>query len=424
MIIKQIEAHNFKSFEHFQIDLRNLNILVGPNAAGKSNFIRIFKFLRNVVRHSLNDAISIEGGVEHFRNIGLGNKENLRFRITYDPEMRGTRETDKGPVGIHQYEATYEFEIRFHKKRKGFAIVRDNLTIAYRIVEVEQTKNDGLEEKKEIGFGKVIHSLVRGKLKSEFQLPDSIPLKNEQVSPLVDFQTQNKLPKNTLFLETPMFELAHGWFLDNDFGDIAIYDFDPRLSQKSVSVTGKSELEEDGSNLSLVLNRILANKEEYRQFLNLTTDMLEFVDDFRVQKLADKSLMFGLQEKFSPNTFLPAFLLSDGTIAVIALVISLYFENRSLIVLEEPERNIHPNMIHKLVEMLEEVAENKQIFVTTHNPEFVKYTRLEDLILISRNENGYSTVSRPAEHENVKVFMENEIGVEDLFIDNLLLPQS
>ncbi|MCP4356960.1 MAG: AAA family ATPase [Chloroflexi bacterium] len=420
MIIKQIEVHNFKSFGHFKIDLGNLNILVGPNAAGKSNFIRVFKFLRNIVRYNLNDAISIEGGVEHLRNIGLGNNENLRFRIQYDPEARRMQSSDIGQIGIKLYDATYEFEIRFHKRGKGFAIIQDSLAISYRFVKLEPTHTDNFGESLELGTGLDFHSLQSGKLKSTLTIPDSIPLDTEQISPLSSFQMKRKLPKNTLLLETPFFELAHGWLLNNDFGDIAIYDFDPRLPQKSVSVTGKAELEEDGSNLSLILNKILADKEDRRRLLNLTTELLEFVNDFRVQKLTDKSLLFSLQEKYSSETFLPAYLLSDGTISIIALIIALYFEDRPLMVLEELERNIHPNLIRRVVEMLQEVSENKQIFVTTHNPEMVKYAQLEELIFISRDKDGFSVVSHPAERENVKIFLENEIGVEDLFVDNLL----
>jgi predicted ATPase len=420
MFIKRIEVKNFKSFDYLEIDLGNLNILIGPNAAGKSNFIRIFKFLRNVVRYNLNDAISIEGGVEHFRNIRKGKYENLFFRITYDLNMKRAQQTDEGAVGIHIFEGNYEFEIRFHKKGEGFAIVYDKLSVFYRFTELEPTTNERFEEKQELGKGEMSYLLTNGKLKFDLQIPEGIPISEEDVFPFPVGLHPRRLPEKTLLLETPFFQLAHGWLLDNDFGDITVYDFDPKLSQKSVSVKGKAELEEDGSNLALVLNNILVDKEKRRKFLNLTTELLGFVNDLRVQKLTDKSLLFSLQERYSPDSFLPAFSLSDGTISMIALIIALYFEDHSVIVLEEPERNIHPNLIHRIVAMLEEVSKDKQIFLTTHNPEIVKYAQLEDLILISRSKEGFSTVSRPAERDNVKIFLENEIGIENLFVDDLL----
>ena len=62
----------------------------------------------------------------------------------------------------------------------------------------------------------------------------------------------------------------------------------------------------------------------------------------------------------------------------------------------------------------------KQIVVTTHNPEFVKCAGLENILLVSRNEAGFSTVSRPADKEEVKTFLKNDIGIEELYIQNLL----
>ena len=65
-------------------------------------------------------------------------------------------------------------------------------------------------------------------------------------------------------------------------------------------------------------------------------------------------------------------------------------------------------------------TQKKQIVVTTHNPEFVKYAGLENILLVSRNEEGFSTVSRPADKEEVKTFLKNDIGIEELYIQNLL----
>jgi predicted ATPase len=423
MKLKQIEVTNFKSFKHINVDLRNLNILVGTNAAGKSNFIRIFKFLRNVVRYNLNNAISQEGGVEYFRNIGLGNKRNLRFKINYDPDKRDAVEIDDKFFVVKSYDATYEFEIRFHKEGKGYDIEKDNLAVSFQFGELFDKSKNPVEEVQELGKVQANYSVVKGKLNSSFDIPDSISIDIDQLLPVARLNKLSnfiELPEKSLLLETSMFSFAHGLMSGNVFDEIVIYDFDPKLSQQSVSVAGKSELEENGSNLSLVLNSILEKKESRRRFLNLTSDLLTFVKDFNVQKQTDKSLLFALQEKYSPETFLPAFLLSDGTINIIALIIALYFDQRAIIVLEEPERNLHPNLIHKVVEMLEDVSADKQIFVTTHNPEFVKAANLKDLIFISRDPAGSSIISHPSEQNNVNLFLENELGIEDLFVDNLL----
>ena len=63
-------------------------------------------------------------------------------------------------------------------------------------------------------------------------------------------------------------------------------------------------------------------------------------------------------------------------------MVALYFQDRSVIIIEDPEGNLHPNLIAKLVAMMEDVSEQKQIIVTTHNPELVQATPRVDYILL------------------------------------------
>ena len=70
--------------------------------------------------------------------------------------------------------------------------------------------------------------------------------------------------------------------------------------------------------------------------------------------------------------------------------------------------------------MMRDASQQKQIIVTTHNPEVVKYSGLENILLVSRDREGFSTISRPNKKDEVKTFLENEIGIEELYVQNLL----
>jgi len=70
--------------------------------------------------------------------------------------------------------------------------------------------------------------------------------------------------------------------------------------------------------------------------------------------------------------------------------------------------------------MMKDASRKKQIIVTTHNPEIVKYAGLENILLISRNNEGFSVISKPIEKEQVKIFLQNELGIDDLYVQNLL----
>ncbi|NJL77257.1 MAG: hypothetical protein HC892_21790 [Saprospiraceae bacterium] len=80
---------------------------------------------------------------------------------------------------------------------------------------------------------------------------------------------------------------------------------------------------------------------------------------------------------------------------------------------------IQPLLAH-FIQLFYEASKNKQIFLTTHSPEVVRYCKEEDIILVIRNEQGDSSLEKPIEKDIVKTFLENDLTMESLFIDNLL----
>jgi predicted ATPase len=168
------------------------------------------------------------------------------------------------------------------------------------------------------------------------------------------------------------------------------------------------------------MKMITEDPEKKRKFANLLRDILPFVEDFSVQKFMDVSLILTLRERYAKEQSLPASSLSDGTITIFALIIALYFEEKPFIIIEEPVSHIHPFLIGRLMAMMKEASGKKQVILSTHSPEVVKHTCLSDILLISRDSEGFSIISRPADKEEVRTFLENEIGIEELYIQNLL----
>lgn len=414
MAIKKIRITNFKSFKESEVELGRFNVLIGPNACGKSNFVQIFKFLKDIVESGLNNAVSMQGGVEYLRNINIGLDEDFSVAILTDQMGGFGRHTTKGIIGMKTHKTNYEFVMKFSQKGLGFKIVKEKLIQEPRFIRLEERKGK-LEETEKLGTGKLIVSRTDRKVGIDLDTPGEIPITEDDIFP--SLLRREELPPSKLLLEDPFFHVPS---LETAFGDISIYDFDPRLPKKATAITGKAELEEDATNLSIVLKNIIESKERKRKLFNLVRDLLPFINDLDVEKFADKSLLFKLREIYSGKQYLPASLISHGTINVTALIVALYFETKVLTIIEEPGRNMHPYLVSRIIDMMKDVSRKKQIIVTTHNPEVVKYAGLENILLVSRDEEGFSTISRPGDKEEVKAFLENEIGIEELYVQNLL----
>lgn len=407
MALKSLKVQNFKSFEEIEVDFNQLNVLIGANAAGKSSFVQIFEFLRNIIKHDLKNAISMQGGVEYLRNINLGNKKPLQIKVVYNPSKfrKIEKEYDDYLVCRQSQEIIYNFSLDIKKDDK-IDILKDQLDVKMSYKKVSKESNEILAD-----LGNVILTIFNqnGKLYTKLSMND---FKREKASQYFDIEKSfgflddwlNNLGEERLILESPYADWIEP-LIWRTFTRLSIFNINTDLPKKATPISGKAELEEDGSNLAIVLRKILEDENKERKFINLVSDILPFIKEFEIEKYADKSLLFKAREGFMDSKYIPASLLSDGTINIISLIIALYFEQKEFVIFEEPERNLHPSLISKLVEMFKDASSGKQIIITTHNPEIIKFVELNNIFLVKRNGKGFSVIEKPGEKEEIQVFL-------------------
>jgi len=418
MFVKNVKVSNFKSYERMDLDLGMFNVVVGANASGKSNFTSIFRFLRDLQNHGLDNAISMQGGVEHIRNVNLGVSKDLSANLHFGfdgSQNISARKKGKELISIAASDLEYEIDIEFYKKKMGYRIHEEKIAVKVDIMKVTK-RNGKLIEQEKTGEGAITIANNRGKLELT-QDPKEL-LRREEVFP--PFLPERVPLAKESMLSVPIFPIL-SFFIGSYLSSIAIYDFDPKLSKKAVLVSGKTELESDGSNLAITLKSILDSKQKRQKFFNLVKDFLPFLESASIERLVDRTLLTCFRESYSGKKSLPASLISDGTINICALVTSLFFERKPFVIFEEPDRNIHPYLISKLVDTMKDVSERlkKQIIVTTHNPQVVKYAGFENLLLVSRDHKGFSIMTKPSEKRELRTFLENEIGIDEIFAQGL-----
>ena len=418
MRIEKIKISNFKSFDELEVKLDNFNVLIGQNASGKSNFIEIFRFLRDICKFDLINAVSMQGGANYLRNMSIKNRKDLHIGLElgakYTIMLGPLKDNNNRLLTLNVEHVAYDFSIKFNKRGLGYNVSDEALFQEGNFAEMKIDKNGRLKQGRLLGQG-FLRSIRSedGTIKEE--TPTSEIEKVDYV-PFLEARRRKLEPKHLIIRELPSAShLRH--FLES----IACYDFDPKLSKRAVAITGKADLEEDGSNLAIVLKNIAEGTKTNRdKFASLLRDNLPFISDWDVQRSIDKSLIFTVKENYF-QSYMPSAILSDGTINIISLIVALYFERtRSMTIIEEPERAIHPSLLSKAIDMIKDISKQKQLLLSTHNTEIVKFTELQSLLLVSRNKYGFSVVAKPAESSTVKTFLENEMGLEELFVDNLL----
>lgn len=411
MRIKRLRVQNFKSFREINAEFGGVNVLVGANASGKSNLVHVLEFLRDVAVSGLGNAVSMQGDAEFLRNVDIGTQQNTSLEVVAEVDVGVVHQ--KAPFGIHAKEFSYHLTLSY--KDDEFFVEHDESVITAEFYRLTH-KNGEYEEESKVGAGELVTVHDGGKINSEWSLKDDAP--EEDLPQLPVLEELPEISRKEALLEQPFF--GYPFFpIRRGLTEIAIYDFDTKAQKKAAPISGKTEIEEDGSNVALVLKNLIESAEQRRKLINLLQDILPFVDDVNVDRFAGRSLIATLKESHL-DEYLPASLLSDGTVKLVALLIALYFESKPVIAFEEPDNNLHPHLISRLIAMMEEQSRHKQVFMTTHNVEMIRHTNLSDIYLVARNREGFSEISKPGEKEEIQVFLRNQMGIEDLFVQNLL----
>lgn len=425
MIIRKLIVSNFRSIDHAEIDFSPLSIIVGANASGKSNLINVFRFIRDIITEGIDNAIALQGGTTYLSNVRSpkGAPIDISFDLDLSDEKWYYRISNNKKYTKRIKTISYSFSILPHKKGNGYRIGEDHLSLTsdFYLLDSTVSEKDRIKPSN-IGYTEDYH---KKSVSSSYQYHSSADIiKDQEIQKLLSHDFASKMflqfanaDKKELMLNRISL-LLPPIFSDSSF--IRIFDFDPKELKKASSMASIKTLSENGSNLASVLHEIIRKKDKKEKLTTLLKQYLPYVTGLSVENNIDKSFSYKISESFSKRTFHASFL-SDGTVSILALIIALYFEERSnIIILEEPERNIHPKLLVNLLESAEDVSKEKQIIITTHNPEFLKHAKIENVRLVSRDKNGNSIVTEPANNSYVKEFMNNELGLDDLFLQNML----
>lgn len=426
--IKRLEATNFRSFQKCSVDLGALNVIVGQNGAGKSSFVSILKFLKHIASDGLDNAVSMLGGMSFLRNVNSARNESTKISIvTENPFLS----FDSSPMVVvagnpqiypafFSTETTYSIELTQGKTDDDFVVNREFLRTRFYVAPeglialVDARENDSLEKilEKHLKGQPADIAMTRrgGDLEVEILgQPENLTFEK---NPLLGVAAQFGLSERSSILEPSRF-LSLNSDIQRVFRNLPVYSFDPEYTKGAVSISGRTELDEDGENLALVVRNILRDAEQRERFELLVSDALPFVRGINVQNLPDMTRLVEFSEAYNSKA-LPAAFISDGTICVVAILVALFFQDNHAMVFEEPERHIHPALLSKVAGMMYDCSARSQVILTTQSSSLLDSVNPKDVLFVSRAPSGESRIGRVADTALIRSALENDLSLGDL----------
>ncbi|TAY15439.1 DUF2813 domain-containing protein [Rhizobium leguminosarum] len=348
--LNKITIRGFKSIRSLSLELRPINVLIGANGSGKSNFIEAFTFLRAVSEGKLANYVQRKGGAERLIHFGSKHTSEMRFHLYFD-ESVNQYEIALEPTVIDNLIPTEE--AAYYWNRAYPAPYREGLSFLGLEARIGQP---GLT-----GVPSYVHDALSSWRVYHFHdTGPSSPLK--KVSDLDD----------------------------NRF------------------------LRGDGSNLAAFLYLLKEQHEsEYKLIVDTIRRIAPFFVDFILQPRAlnEETIRLEWSHK-GADTYFDISDFSDGTLRFIALTTLLFQPKKykaSVILLDEPELGLHPSAIAVLGAMIRQASSEVQIIVSTQSPLLLDAFDPEDVLVVDRME-GTSSFTRLQNHALASWLSEYSLG--------------
>jgi predicted ATPase len=381
-----------KTFEHQDGEpLPRMIAVIGPNGAGKSTLLDAFGFLGDCLANGVEDACerSHRGGFDRLRTQGV--KEPIKFELYYREDQNERPISYTLHVGADRSGRAYVAEERFRQRRP-----EKNKGWPFSFVNVKRGKGyawagESTEEKE-------------GTDKIEVQLEDFRKL---AITSLGNLSQYPRIVKFREFLE--------GWSLSY---------FVPDLARGIPTAGAQRHLNSKGDNLANYVQFL--EKEEPARFKKVLSEISKKIPGIKSvthKRSEDGRLLLQFNDRgyedpfYAPN-------MSDGTLKYFAYMLLLEDPHPApLIGIEEPENGLHHQLLAPLAREMRTKAREPngpQILVTTHANYFVDGLTPDEVFVLSKNKDGFSTIQRAADDLQVVGMVDDGIALGSLWYSNHL----
>lgn len=361
----RISANNFRSLRKVDVALGPLNVLVGPNEAGKSNFLDLIQFLGDSARLDLTEALGVRGGLDRVRFRGDSDSGAVSIQVAANVT---TNSSERAPD---------EYELRFYSRRLR-AGAAEGRQILVRNEEFRFKRTAGRGRRIKVNGDRAELVSWRGEQNtSERQLP----LRSDSLA----LSTLAKLPDSEGGNEIRRFSQL--------FTSFRVFNVDVERARRPTRFT-ESSLRPDASNLASALLQLMTHDQIWRDFLDDARAMIPGFQnlEFRNADASEPTVAVAIVERgLRDSTYLAD--ASFGTVRLLSLLALLYDPNPPAITcIEEIDHGLHPYLFDRLVDRLREASSRTQLLVATHSPALVNRLRPEELLIAERAEDGSTRI--------------------------------
>jgi predicted ATPase len=357
-MLNHLKVKGFKSIKELDLELRPLNVLIGANGSGKSNFISLFQLINKIAEKNLQLFVGESGGADLILYYGQKVTRELSVSLFFDLN-------------------SYEFTL------------------------VPSATNTLIFSDETCTFWGPGHP-------------------QPYVEPLGAGHTETNLHKEIEIKKKPGKIGQHVLSGIQSWKIYHFHDTGSSSGVKQFcNINDNFALRPDASNLAAFLFFLRANHSQYyRDIVETIRLAAPFFNDFILRPHPYNNQLIQLEwSEVGTDAYFNAHSFSDGTLRFICLAtLLLQPVLPSTILLDEPELGLHPYAITLLAALLRSAATKTQVIVATQSVTLVNQLVPEDIIVVDRHKK--QSIFRHLDKEDMTGWLD-EYGLGDLWEKNI-----
>ena len=394
--------------------LTKLIVVIGKNGSGKSSIFDAFGFISDCLKKGVEEACDERGGFLKIFSKDQDITEGMNFEIYYRESSKDSPITYEFSINLDDNQRPYVSSERLRQRRKGaekgrpfsFLILNNGTGVVWKGETNGKLINE--DEKTLLNLIEQIESEQKNEETNETEVVRLENNRNLAITVLGSLKQHPRITKFRKFIEN--------WYLSY---------FSPD-SARSLPIAGSQKhLNKHGDNLANVVQ--FMQREHAGRFSNILNKISKKIPG--VEKIDTKVSPDGrlLLEFYAQGFDKPFFAqqMSDGTLKFFTYMLLLEDpEPHSLVCIEEPENGLY----HKLLEVLAHEFRNyasdgqvdSQVFITTHQPFLVNALNTDEVWILEKQTDGFSTISRVSNNELACSMADSGLPLGELWYSDYL----
>ncbi len=396
--------------------LTPMTAVIGKNGVGKSTLFDAFGFLSDCLRSGIEEACDARGrgGFDKIRT--QGQSGSIEFEVYYKEDGNARPITYELAISQDNSGRPYVLKERLRQRRKGqkrgwpfsFLMLDSGRGIAWK---GEQEGLDINEEQGGFDLHEYVESIKAGNVQEESRETEVVELENVRMLGIATLGSLKQHPRISAFRR-----FIEGWYLCYFTPDAA----------RSLPLAGpQKHLGIHGDNLGNVVQ--FMEREYPHKFQSILDNIakkipgIQKIDTF---KTPDNRLLLRFNDKGFDDPFY-AQQMSDGTLKVFAYLLLLEDPTPPpFLCIEEPENGLYHKLLESLAREFRGHATGRkggsQVFITTHQPYFVDALSPEEVWILKKGDEGFSSIQRASEIEVVKEMVKEGLPLGGLWYSDYL----